>query len=51
MENAETGLMVAITGLQESVWELEYVANVEAFAMRADHSQRQIMIVHLKASK
>lgn len=47
MESAEAGLMVAITGLQESMWELEYIANVVAFAMRADHSQRQITIVHL----
>lgn len=47
MENAETGLKVAISRLQESLWELEYVANTLAFAMRADHSQRQITTVHL----
>lgn len=37
--------------LQESVRELECVANVVAFAVRAGHSQRQVTIVHLKTSK
>lgn len=31
--------------------ELECVANVVAFAVRAGHSQRQITIVHFKTSK
>lgn len=47
MENAATGLMVAITRQQESLWELEYIANMLAFAVGADRSQRQIMTVHL----
>lgn len=42
----ETRLLVVLIRLQESLRELGYVANVLAFATRADHSRRRIMTVH-----